>query len=103
MKKVYKKKIFEPFFAFLFIFILLAAFIAIIYRCNELRLKHEELLNAETREYIVQEGDRLWTIAQQTGFENDPRDIISRIKELNNLDSVNIYPGDVIIIPIKDN
>jgi len=53
--------------------------------------------------YLVQEGDRLWTIAERTGFDNqDPRDIVDRIQELNDMKTVDIYPGDILIIPVKD-
>lgn len=74
---------------------------AIGYRMNEVQATRNRLNEAEVKEYLVQSGDNLWNIAEQTGFEQmDVRDIIERIKELNNMQSVDIYPGDLIKIPV---
>lgn len=108
MKKVSKRnkkmKIFmENLTVYVFLFTLIASVFAIGFRTYDAFASINELKEAKTIHYVVEEGDELWNIAQdETGFDNlDPRDVVDRIKELNNLDSANIYPGDVLIIPVK--
>lgn len=51
-------------------------------------------------EYTVSDGDTLWEIAE--GFTDDSEDVrnmIYEIRRINKLDSAEIYPGDVILIP----
>lgn len=46
-------------------------------------------------------GDTLWDIADTyTLPENDIRYTIHRIKEINNMDTSELHPGDVIVVPI---
>jgi len=52
-------------------------------------------------EYVtitVSEGDTLWTIAKNYYKENDVRDTIQQIKELNNLKNSNIRVGQELIL-----
>jgi len=54
----------------------------------------------ETVFVTVQRGDSLWSLAKTYGPENaDPRVVIYNIQQLNQLDSADIYPGDVLEIP----
>lgn len=107
MKKVHISKRFNEFMenlmAYALLFAFIAAFFTIGWRTHEIFASQNELLDAETIKYVVVEGDRLWNIAQnETGFDNlDPRDVVDQIQKINNLDSVDIYPGDVILIPVK--
>lgn len=64
------------------------------FRIFEVSVAEKELKIAEIVEYLVQKGDTLWSIAEKTGFNVDIREIVYRIKVLNNLDSSTIYPGD---------
>lgn len=104
--KVHKKNlknVMETIIAYLLLFALVLSIFAIGYRVYEIKQIRKELDNAPTDVYLVQEGDRLWTIAKRTGFDNqDPRDIVDRIQELNDMKAVDIYPGDILIIPVKD-
>lgn len=104
--KVHKKNLknaMETIVAYLLLFALVLSIFAIGYRVYEIKQIRKELDNAPTDVYLVQEGDRLWTIAERTGFDNqDPRDIVDRIQELNDMKTVDIYPGDILIIPVKD-
>ncbi|MEJ6950552.1 cell division suppressor protein YneA [Natronospora cellulosivora (SeqCode)] len=57
-----------------------------------------ELIQYE--EVTVQEGDTLWSIANNYNTNNqDTRRIISQIKSFNNLDGVILQPGQIIKIP----
>jgi LysM repeat protein len=47
----------------------------------------------------VVSGDTLWGIASDLGSGRDPRAVISEIQLLNDLDSVDIKPGQVLLLP----
>lgn len=51
----------------------------------------------------VEEGDTIWKIAQvYTPHGDDVRELVYYIKQLNSLTSAQIYPGQVILIPLMD-
>lgn len=52
-----------------------------------------------TRAVVVEQGDSLWLIAQRTTPESDPREVVTRIRELNGMQSNLIQPGQVLLIP----
>lgn len=56
-------------------------------------------LHAE--QIVVQPGDTLWSIAKAQAPEIDPRDVIGEILELNGLSSAQIFPGQVLSVPLK--
>lgn len=54
------------------------------------------------KEVLVKEGDTLWNIAiENMPAKYDVRKMIFEIREFNNMADVDIYPGDLIKIPIK--
>lgn len=54
------------------------------------------------KKVIVNKGDTLWKIALKNMPDGyDVRKMIYEIREFNNMDSADIYPGDIIKIPIK--
>ncbi len=48
---------------------------------------------------IVKSGDNIWSIAKDIDSPRDIREVIYDIKELNNLDSSTIYPGEKLYLP----
>lgn len=52
-------------------------------------------------EVVVQPGDTLWSIARAQVPNEDPRDVVGSIKELNELISADIFPGQVLTLQIK--
>lgn len=50
------------------------------------------------RQYRVQPGDTLWSIAVET-FPGDPREGVWELKERNDLSSSTIVPGQVLVLP----
>ncbi|HPT83751.1 MAG TPA: LysM peptidoglycan-binding domain-containing protein [Limnochordia bacterium] len=52
------------------------------------------------REVVVQPGDTLWTIAARQMPGEDPRDAVARIRQLNQLFSAEIYPGQVLTLEV---
>ena len=49
---------------------------------------------------VVSRGDTLWTIARKVKPGTDPRKTIYQIKQINELDSVNLKPGQTLVIPM---
>lgn len=56
-------------------------------------------LTSETRAYpvvVVQAGDSLWAVAERVSTGEDPRVVVERIKELNELSSSVLQPGKTL-------
>lgn len=64
---------------------------------------HSITLKENYHEFLVIEGDTLWNIAlKYKPSKYDVRDMVFKIKELNNMDTSYIFPGEIIKIPIID-
>lgn len=50
---------------------------------------------------VVSKGDTLWTIALRVKPGIDPRKTVFHIRRANGLESVNIAPGQVLMVPIE--
>lgn len=50
---------------------------------------------------IVKKGDTIWSIAQKIDSNRDIRDIVYDIKNINDLSSTDIFPGNKIYLPNK--
>ena len=48
---------------------------------------------------VVQPGESLWSIATELAPHSDPRDMIIRIRDMNNLGSSHVYPGQSLAVP----
>jgi LysM repeat protein len=48
---------------------------------------------------VVRPGDTLWSIATRVAPNADPRETITALRELNNLDQPAVYVGQRLIIP----
>jgi hypothetical protein len=49
----------------------------------------------------VAAGETLWQVAVDVAPSADPRDVITDIQQLNNLDSTQVLPGQSLAIPAK--
>lgn len=59
-------------------------------------------IEAGTFEYVtVQAGQSLWELAESIAPSTDPRDVISDIVRLNQLENSELHPGDQIAIPVE--
>ncbi len=61
------------------------------------------LLDGVYQEIVVQPGDSLWAIARTFRPQEDPRDIVGLIRELNGLREATVYPGQRLVVPIAAN
>jgi len=52
-----------------------------------------------TRTVVVEQGDSLWLIAGRTAPDADPREVVTRIRELNGMRSNLIHPGQALLVP----
>ena len=48
---------------------------------------------------VVQAGESLWSIAQQVAPNTDPREMVSRIRDLNGLADAVVTPGQALLVP----
>ena len=48
---------------------------------------------------VVQAGETLWGIARDAAPGHDPRGVIAQIRELNDLGTRSIVPGQAIVVP----
>jgi nucleoid-associated protein YgaU len=52
--------------------------------------------------YVVQSGDTLWRIAiEAAGEDDDIREVVRGIRELNRLETPLIRPGQILLVPIR--
>lgn len=49
---------------------------------------------------VVQAGESLWQIAQSIAPNADPRETVTRIRELNGLGDAPVLPGQSIVVPV---
>ena len=61
----------------------------------------EAFSHVEMEEIAVEAGDSLWTIAERHAVDGmTTRELVDRLKELNDTGSQPLQPGDVLIVPI---
>lgn len=78
----------------LIILLILFSIYAVTKRFNELNS-----VNYNEVEYIVQENDTLWSIAEKFATEHqDLREYVYKIKQVNNISTSNLEVGQTIII-----
>ncbi|KTR86801.1 LysM peptidoglycan-binding domain-containing protein [Leucobacter chromiiresistens] len=58
--------------------------------------------NGEQFEYVVvQPGSSLWSLASDLDPSADPRDLITEIVQLNQLDDSSVQAGEAIAVPLR--
>jgi hypothetical protein len=53
------------------------------------------------KEVIVQEGQSLFVVAEQSNVDADLRDIIAYMKDKNDIQGTVIHPGQTILVPME--
>jgi len=64
---------------------------------------YNSLENLTFQPQIVQQGDTLWSLAENTGLPIDTRTLVLKIMEYNQLTDTTIQTGQVIYTPILAN
>ncbi|NLY78266.1 MAG: LysM peptidoglycan-binding domain-containing protein [Tissierellia bacterium] len=101
MKHKYRIVNKKRFFTFWFT-IWLIAFIIITFFINHSKV-YSSTYKQNYIEIVVKKGDTLWQIAKEHLPEDyDIRKMIHQIREVNNMEVADIYPGDLVKIPIID-
>lgn len=53
-----------------------------------------------TTTVVVEDHDTLWGIADDLDAPYDIRKVVKEIRDMNNLESATIYPGEVLRVPV---
>ena len=61
----------------------------------------DQLSSASFSYVQVESGESLWTLAQSIAPNSDPRDVISDLVRLNQLDTAVVQPGQRLAIPAQ--
>ena len=54
----------------------------------------------EQERVTVQQGESLWTLAQRIAPDHDPREVVAQIRDLNDLSSPQLRPGQQLVLPV---
>lgn len=68
-------------------------------------INHREYTMVNTKVVVVSEGQSIWTIVETNNLipeGMDIREYIHNVRELNNLETSLIYPGQIIELPIYE-
>lgn len=49
---------------------------------------------------VVQTGETLWGIAREVAPGSDPRGVVRQIRQMNDLGTVPVVPGQSIVVPV---
>lgn len=86
---------------FLFITILLVIFFFIFSILISSLKAHSMIFQENYEELLIRSGDTLWDIAlKYKPSKYDVRDMVYKIKELNNLNTSYIIPGEILKVPL---
>ncbi|GAA4829994.1 LysM peptidoglycan-binding domain-containing protein [Garicola koreensis] len=66
---------------------------------NQAQASTAEQPGVSAVEVAVDPGDTLWSLAQDAPTDDDVREVMAAITELNNLDSSQLQPGEVLHVP----
>ena len=84
--------------------LLLAGLVAVLFGAFSLGRSVSEAAppSAEQAQHLVtvQDGDSLWTLARQVAPDHDPRDVVAKIRDLNDLTSPGLTPGQQLVLPV---
>lgn len=78
--------------------VLLVALVGLVLLPRMVQPQPRSVVTAGTS-YTVARGDTMWSIAVQHNPSHDPRKVVRAIMAANELDSVDIQPGQVLFVP----
>lgn len=77
----------------------LAALAAIVVGAGQMADASGQATVADPTVVVVQSGETLWGIAQNVAPGHDPRGVIAQIRDLNDLGTRSIVPGQSLVVP----
>ena len=84
--------------------LLVAALVAVLFAAFSLGRSVSEAAapSAQPAQHVVtvEHGDSLWTLARRVAPDNDPRDVVAQIRDLNDLSSAGLVPGQQLVLPV---
>ncbi len=84
--------------------LLLLALVAVLFGAFSLGRSVSEAAppSAYSAEHVVtvEQGDSLWTLARRVAPDHDPRDVVAKIRDLNDLSSSGLVPGQQLVLPV---
>ena len=84
--------------------LLLTALVAVLFGAFSLGRSVSEAAapTAQPAEHVVtvERGDSLWTLARRVAPDNDPRDVVAQIRDLNDLSGAVLVPGQQLVLPV---
>lgn len=84
--------------------LLLTALVAVLFGAFSLGRSVSEAAapSAQPEQHVVtvEQGDSLWTLARRVAPDNDPRDVVAQIRDLNDLTSAGLVPGQQLVLPV---
>lgn len=66
---------------------------------NQAQASTGDTAGVQAEQVTVTQGDTLWSIASAAQTETDVQQLITQIAELNDLDSAQLEPGQVLFVP----
>lgn len=91
---------FKRFFLSILVMVIIVVLITVIFLNNK---AYSITYEKKYHRVKVTKGDTIWGIALKNKPEDyDTRKMVYDILEFNNLEEMNIYPGDIIKVPIKN-
>jgi LysM repeat protein len=55
--------------------------------------------SSELKIHVVKDGETLWALARNYASSEDPRSYVHEVRELNDLMSAQVFPGQTLILP----
>ena len=103
MKDSTCKKISIKHISFILSAMLLTAAAVTLLILGSVRTRSEAAENIRYSTYVVQDGDTIWSIAQDhmSGKYSDCRDYVKDVMRVNRMKKSLIHPGDLIAIPVQ--
>lgn len=78
----------------------LAALLAVVVGAGQIADASDQSVSAAHASVVVQSGETLWGIAKEVAPGHDPRLVVSQIRDLNDLGTRSIVPGQTLVVPV---
>lgn len=69
---------------------------------NQAQASSAEVPGVNAEEVQVGAGDTLWDMASEVDSDQEIRELISQIAEVNGLESSELEPGQTLFVPVED-